>query len=167
MAGISGSRQKLAVLDTNILFHLAEQYAPAHNLVLRLVRSGMMPIVVPTVVQELANAVDEGDTAKKRAIAAEALSSMLQWGIQPTSLKPVGFGICDVAANVIANRHLLPEEERNDAYILIESAFWEASMLLTWDRHLLEASQEGLNDVLRSFDLSPVQILDPKAILGY
>jgi rRNA-processing protein FCF1 len=73
----TASRPKLAALDTNILFHLAEQYAPAHNLVLRLVRTGFMPVVVQTVVQELSDAVKNGDTQKKRESAAIALSSMV------------------------------------------------------------------------------------------
>jgi predicted nucleic acid-binding protein len=92
---------------------------------------------------------------------------MLTWGIQPISLKPVGNGICEIAANIIANRKLLPEEERNDAYILTEAAVCNAHMLLTYDGHLLKASNTDLNEVLTSLDLSAVQILPPKAILGY
>jgi len=60
---------------------------------------------------------------------------------------------------------LLPEDERNDAYILIESAFFGVAMLLTWDKHLLEASNSELNEVLSSLDLFPVQILHSRVIL--
>ena len=166
MAAPAASRPKLAVLDTNVLFHLAEQHAPAHNLVRRLLRSGITPIVTQTVVQELAFAEQKGGTLKKRTSAGTALKEMLQWGIQPVGLKPVGNGICAIAADVIASRGLLPERERNDAFILIEAAFCGASMLITWDDHLLSASQDGLSAVLVSFDLHPVQIVDPSTILA-
>jgi rRNA-processing protein FCF1 len=167
MAEKAASQQKLAVLDTNVLFHLAEQYAPAHNLVLRLVRTGFIPVVTQTVVQELGDASLYGYPAKKRELATIALSSMRSWGIQPTGLTPVGNGICEIVAEVIANRGLLPPEERNDAFTLIEAAFFGASMLITWDGHLLSASQAGLSEVLTSFDLRPVQIVHPRVILGY
>jgi len=66
----------------------------------------------------------------------------------------------------MASRGLLPEEEVNDAYILIESEFANAAMLVTWDNHLLKASNSALNEVLKSFDLAPVQIVHPSVILG-
>lgn len=144
MAVTATSRPKLAALDSNVLFHLAENYAPAHNLVLRLVRLGFTPIVTQTVVQELGYAAQHGDTVRKKGLATTALMQMRQWGINPVALKPVGNGICDVVANVIASRGLLPEEERNDALILIECAFWQAALLITWDRHLLDASNSAL-----------------------
>lgn len=161
----TASRPKLAALDTNILFHLAEDYAPAHNLVRRLVRQGFTPIVTQTVVQELGHFAADADSERKRKVAVLALTNMRSWGIQPTGLKPVGNGICEVAANIIAARGLLPEEERNDAYVIIESGFFGVTMLLTWDSHLLDADNSRLNEVLKSFDLHPVQIVHPSVIL--
>lgn len=165
MAEAPALRQKLAALDTNVLFHLAEDYAPAHNLVLRLVRSGFALIVTQTVVVELAYCAEEGETPKKRALATTALTTMREWGIEPVGLRPVGNGICEIAANVIASRGLLPEEERHDAYILIECGFCRVAMLVTWDQHLLSAPNAELNEVLKSFDLHPVQIVHPAVIL--
>lgn len=168
MAAPAALRQKFVALDTNVLFHLAEEHAPAHNLLLRLVKKGFAPIVSQTVVQELAIASRKGDTARHRKCATTALTSMRGWGINPSIiLKPVGNGICEIAADVIANRKLLPDEERNDAYILIEAAFIGAAMLVTWDSHFLDASNAALNEVLKSFDLHPVQIVHPRVILGY
>jgi len=167
MEAHSSSPLKLVALDTNILFHLAEQYPPAHNLVLRLVRRGFTPIVTQTVVQELAYFVDFSGDAKRAKTAETALCTMRQWGIQPWILKPVGNGICEVIADVIAARKILPEHERNDAFIVIEAGFAGGCMLATWDRHLLDASNAALNEVLASFDLHPVQITDPKTILGH
>src|SRR4051812_5127538 len=105
MAATTESRPKLAALDTNILLHLAEDDAPAHNTILRLVRRGFTPVVTQTVVQELGN-IARSPIAKKSKMATKALTSMREWGIQPVSLKPVGNGICDIVANVIANRGL-------------------------------------------------------------
>ncbi len=165
MAAPIASRPKLAALDTNILFHLAEDYAPAHNLVGRLVRSGFTPIVTQTVVQELGFFSTDADTERKQRVATLALTSMREWGIQPIHLKPVGNGICDIAADVISGRGLLPANERNDAYIVIECGFIGVAMLLTWDSHLLDAPNPQLNEVLKAFDLFPVQILSPSVIL--
>lgn len=159
-------RPKLAVLDTNVLIHLAENSAPANNLVLRLVRLGYSPVVTQTVIQELAWATEHGVTQRKRAVAKRALTEMLQWGIQPYSiLKPVGNGICDVIADMIAARGLLPQEERNDAFILMEASFMGAACLVTWDSHLLDAPIAELNDLLKTQDLNPVNILHPRVFL--
>src|SRR4051812_30697687 len=98
MAALPTSRPKLAALDTNVLFHLAEDHAPSHNLVRRLVRTGFTPIVTQTVVQELGFASTDGDSDRKRNSATLALAGMRGWGIQPWHLVPVGNGICDVAA---------------------------------------------------------------------
>ncbi len=103
MAVPATSRPKLAALDSNVLFHLAEQHAPSHNLVRRLVRSGFTPIVTQTVVQELGFASMHGETDRKRAGATMALSTMREWGIQPVSLKPVGNGMC-VTSSTEASR---------------------------------------------------------------
>lgn len=138
---------------------------PRITLVLRLVRKGFTPIVTQTVVQELGYTAQRGDTPRKRRSATTALMQMRQWGINPVALKPVGNGICDVIANVIASRGLLPAEERNDAFIFIECGFWQAALLITWDRHLLEVSNSALNEVLKSFDLAPVQVVSPNVIL--
>jgi rRNA-processing protein FCF1 len=165
MADPGTSRPKLVALDTNVLLHLAEDHAPAKNLVLRLIRLGYTPIATQTVVQELAYASQHGDV-KKKISATRALSTMRENGIQPGSLKPVGNGICDVAANIIESRKLLPEGERNDAYILIEGSFHGVAMLITWDGDLLTANNTALNDVLLSLHLNRVQIVHPDVILA-
>lgn len=161
------SQHKLAALDTNVLLHLAENYAPAHNLVRRLVKMGYTPIITQTVIQELGYCVDHGSTVKKRAAAEEALSSLRSWGVQPYTLKPVGNGICDIAADLIAGRGLLPEEEKNDAYLVIEAGLCGVALFLTWDSHLTEADNDGLNGVLDYFDLARIKIQHPREILGY
>lgn len=166
MAAPIASRPKLVALDTNILFHLAEDHAPAHNLVRRLIRLGLAPIITQTVIQELGFASTDGDTERKRASATRALSTLREWGIQPVHLKPVGNGICEIGARImVESRKLLPPGECNDAYILIEAAFFGVVMLVTWDSHLLDASNAALNEVLTSLDLNPVQIVHPRVIL--
>lgn len=161
------SRQKLVVLDTCVLFHLAEQHAPSHNLVLRLVRMGLTPIVGQTVIQELGYFAEQNADQRKKQLATTALTSMLQWGIQPMALKPVGNGICEIVSDVMFGRGLLPPDEKNDACIVIEAGFCGAAMLVTWDNHILGASNAAINEVLTSFDLHPIQIVAPKVILGY
>jgi hypothetical protein len=92
---------------------------------------------------------------------------MRTWGIEPIALKPVGNGICEMVANVISSRNLLPDEEKNDACVLIEAAFCGALFLITWDGHLLDAPNDLLNSALGDFDLPRVQIAHPRVLLGY
>jgi len=146
---------------------LAEQHAPSHNLILRLVRMGFRPIVSQTVVQELAFMAQYDAKSDRRQTAVKALESMRGWGIEPFALKPVGNGISEVISDVIANRGILPAEERHDAFIAIEAGFCASALLVTYDPHLLNAPAGALNEVLTSFDLRPVQIVHPKVILGY
>jgi hypothetical protein len=102
----------------------------------------------------------------KRTSATKALQSMLEWGIQPTGIKPVGNGICDIIADAIAGRGLLPSDQRNDAYILVESGIIGAAKLISWDGHFLEADSNAVQQLLKDFHLHPVQITSPDLILG-
>lgn len=167
MAAMAASQPRLVVLDTNLLLDMAEQHAASRNVALRLVRNGEIPIVVQTVVQELGYASQDTSKPRVQALAVIALTSMRLWGVQPVALKPVGNGICEVIADKIAYRRILPPEERNDAYIFIESAFCGAVRLLTWDSDLLDADNGALNSLLNEHDLPPVPIVSPERILGY
>lgn len=88
------SRPKLAVLDTCVLFHLAEQHAPSHNLVLRLIRRGMTPVVGQTVIQELGYMAANDPSPAKRALATEALKNMRSWGWRSSPLATESVSSC-------------------------------------------------------------------------
>lgn len=160
-------RLKLAALDTNILIHLAEGYAPAHNLVLSLVRMGIRPIVTQTVVQELGYQVENGETEAKRKNAIIALTMMRSWGIQPAGVKPVGNGICEIVERRFTAERILPAGEVHDVYVIIEASFYAVLFLFTWDTDILEANQKEVNRLLTNYDLSPIKICHPSEVLGY
>ncbi|WP_404425404.1 hypothetical protein [Nibricoccus sp. IMCC34717] len=163
----AGLAPKLVAVDTNVIFHLAEDHAPSLNLILRLIRRGYTPIVTQTVVQELAYAYSFSKEASKRKVAEKALRNLLNWGIQVINLKPVGNGICDVVADKIGSKHLLPPSERHDAFVVIEASFCAAVFLCSWDNHLLHADNAALNQILSEHDLNPVSILPPSKVLDW
>jgi predicted nucleic acid-binding protein len=166
MAVLSQLPRALVVLDTNVLIHLAEEHAGAHNTVLRCVKFGWIPVITQTVILELGHTAQYSDKPKKRYAATIALSNLLAWGIQPTGLKPVGNGICGIVAEQIVQRRLLPPDEKHDAYVLIEAAFHSAKKLISWDRHFLDADQAALNKLLNDYDLPAVEICSPERILA-
>lgn len=159
-------RLRLAAVDTNILIHLAEGYAPAHNLILRLVRMGIRPIVTQTVVQELGYQSARGPTSVKRDIATRALTEMRQWGIQPAGVTPLGNGICDIVAERFRVEKVLPDGEIHDLYVIIEASFYAAVYLVTWDGDILGADENEVNRLLLNYDLNKISIRHPSFFLG-
>lgn len=160
-------RLRLAALDTNVLIHLAEDYAPAHNLVLRLIRMGCRPIVTQTVTQELGYQSVYGSTPAKQANATRALQEMRRWGIQPAGIKPVGNGICEVVADRFVSERLLPKGEIHDIYVIIEASFYNVVYLFTWDSDILDADEKEVNRLLVNYDLNKVAIRHPRIILDH
>lgn len=164
---VATPRLRLAALDTNILIHLAEGYAPAHNLVLRLIRMGIRPIVTQTVVQELGYQSVNGPTEGKRTNALMALTQMRGWGIQPAGVKPVGNGICEVVTERFLTERLLPQGEKHDIYVIVEASFYAVEFLFSWDSDILNANETEVNRLLVGYDLNAIRIRHPKVILEY
>ena len=158
-------RLRLAALDTNIVIHLAEDYAPAHNLVLRLIRKGVRPIVTQTVTQELGFQSVNAPTEPKRQIALAALAKLRSWGIQPVGVKPVGNGVCEVVCERFIKEKILPEGEIHDIYVIIEASFYGVVYLFTWDTDILDSDNKEVNRLLVNYDLNPVAITHPRVIL--
>ena len=101
-----------------------------------------------------------------RAAAQTALRSLTsKWGIQPVNLVPVGHGIVDTIAAKIRARGLLPNEEKNDAFILAESAVLECSILLTSDAHLRAVDHESLALLLNASHVASPIIATPREIV--
>ena len=156
-----GQRKRFA-LDTNVLIDLGERKNFAHDFLLAYQSQGLA--VPPTVVQELTDiAFSNSHQASK--FAFEALANMRAWEIFPYDLKSVGHGITELDAKSLVTKGLLPEEEFNDGLIVIETALACIPSLVTSDKHLLVIDQAQLIRALGEFDLPPVTIFHPKALL--
>lgn len=60
---------------------------------------------------------------------------------------------------------LLPEAERNDAFILAEAAVLECAPLVSQDSHLHGIDRVKLKRLLAEFDLAPPLIASPREIV--
>jgi predicted nucleic acid-binding protein len=158
---VTGQRKRFA-LDTNVLIDLGERKPFAHSFLSAYQAQGLA--VPPTVVQELTHiALNVSHPASK--FAFEALANMRAWDILPYDLKSVGHGITELDAQSLITKGLLPEEEFNDGLIVIETALVCIPSLVTSDKHLLAIDQAQLIRALGEFDLPPVTIYHPKALL--
>ena len=158
----------LVAVDTNVPLDLAHGVADVVDAlaVIRERIAGARLIVPPTVALELAYLSEFADEAGVRAAAQTALRSLAsKWGIQPVNLVPVGHGIVDAIAAKIRARGLLPDEEKNDAFILAESAVLECSMLLTSDAHLRAVDHESLALLLNASHVASPIIATPREIV--
>jgi len=155
-------RKAQFALDTNVLIDLGERKPFAHTFRHGYVARGLA--VPPTVVQELTS-IGLSNTHPASEFALEALSNLREWQIYPYDLKAVGHGITELDAHKLIDRRILPADEFNDGLILIETALAGIPYLVTSDHHLLDIDRLKLSNTLADFDLAPVQIVHPKALL--
>jgi hypothetical protein len=160
-------KSPLVAVDTNVLLDLADENEACWDCLDALKRRRQVPrfVVLPTVLQELAHLADNGKTKAVRSLAVTALQSLLSWGFEPLDLKPVGHGIVERIGDEIRAQGLLPDEERNDSYIIAEAALCECDVLVTSDTQPTGMDQKHLHRLLDSFHVKPVAILWPRQVV--
>lgn len=130
----------LVALDTNVLLDQAIENADVLDAVATI--RARLPdaafIVPPTVLEELGYQFEMGN-AEAQAAAEVALSCMGKWGYKPINVIPVGKGIAERISFKLRSGGLLPDEEENDGFIIAEAALLGCDLLLSSDRHLVEA----------------------------
>lgn len=157
----------LVALDTNFLLDLAAGNAACLDCLSVLSEMKRAPrlVATATVLQELAYLYEAGDSKKKRALAETALRSLIGWGVNPLQFIPVGNGIIERIGDEIRRRGLLPDEERNDSYVIAEAALANCSLLISSDAQVTGVNQEDLRHLLNHFDVDPIVILWPAAVV--
>jgi predicted nucleic acid-binding protein len=157
----------LIAADTNVLLDMALPRDHVHDAV-ALIRTRVKAailVVLPTVIQELADISLLGDPAKRRQAGA-ALDSLLDpWDFRPINYVPVGHGITERIAGRILAARLLPEAERNDSLILAEAALADCGLLLTSDNHLLDIPADRLRLLLTAQDVGCPSIVSPQRVV--
>jgi predicted nucleic acid-binding protein len=157
----------LFAADTNFLLDLAdgeEVAADARDVIKRRV-PGALILVPPTVIDELSWGVQNW-TGKKQQLAYTALTKLKsEWGFQPVDLIPAGHGIVELDAAHFTAVGLISENERNDSFIIAESALLGCAMLISSDHHLCDIDHQRLQSALREKDLSPLLVKSPRDIV--
>ncbi len=156
-------------VDTCVLLDRANDHEPTIDAInLIFTRLGVKQIgVSPTSVGELNHIYEHGDATESH-LAETALRGMLQWGFAPFDLVPVGYGIVEQIGLALALDGLLPDEERNDAFIIAECALAGFTILVSSDNHMIAVQESGkLHDLLDRFDVdgSKLLIASPRGLL--
>jgi predicted nucleic acid-binding protein len=157
-------QKKLLALDTNFLFDLARAESFARDFKDLFQQLGFQLLIPPTVVREIAVAIED-NSEEKRTLAREALKSLMGWGIQPFALNSVEDFIAQRFSDGLRDKGLLPFEEVNDGIILAETSLGGISILVTRDRHLLNLDETSLSMAFNDADLAPVNPAHPKRLL--
>jgi predicted nucleic acid-binding protein len=163
-------KSTLIAVDTNFLLDLAEGNKDCWGAVetIRQRLPNAIIFVLPTVIDELTMAHDQPDSLEEQRQASKALYSLRRdWKFQPVDLVPVGHGIVEQTADKIRSAGLIPEEERNDSFILAEAALAECVMLITHDNHLLNVDPSKLKFLLESCDVCCPLIVSPWKVSSF
>ena len=160
-------KSPLVAVDTNVLLDLAAEDEACWDCMDAMKSRRELPrlVVLPTVLQELAHLLDNGETEEVRELAFAALQSLLSWGFEPLDLQPVGHGIVERIGDEIRSRGLIPESERNDSFIMAEAALCDCDILISSDRQVYGVGQHALHALLNDFHVKPVMILWPKQVV--
>ena len=157
-----------AAADTNFLLDLAEPAEDAWDAfdTLQTRASHLSLIAPPTVFQELVYISSHEPSVKQRQTATKAIHSLIgDWHVHLAQLSSVQHGIAGRVGDRLRQVGLLPEEERNDSYILAEAALLNSVLLVTSDSELRGIDFARLIYELRSFDLPTPVIVTPKEII--
>lgn len=162
------SEPPLIAADTNVLLDYAQEddtvvdcFDVLHE---RLPHSSTL--ILPTVIHELADLADQGDTGEIQEAARTALACILHpWGFRPVNCVPVGHGIVERIAQTIRDKDLIPAEEINDSYIVAEAGLLGVSILLSSDAHLKDIPHAELRLVLDAADVRTPLIASPWKIV--
>jgi predicted nucleic acid-binding protein len=132
----------LIAVDTNVLLDQAVEDADVLDAILTLKTrlKGANFIVPPTVIEELGYQFVNGDEEERQA-AETVLMCMAEWGYEPLNVVAHGKGIAQQISFKLRSLGPLPDEEENDGLIIAEAALLGCRLLLSSDRHLIEAQE--------------------------
>ena len=151
----------LVAVDTNVLLDQAvgdEDVIESLSIIQKRLKNVQLN-VTPTVLHELAWAVDYADEPENQA-ALQALAHLHEWGYQPLNVIPVGHGIVEQISLKLRMVGIVPDEEQNDASIIAEAALIGCQILLSSDSHLLEAQgHDEFRQTLEDFDVEGANIV--------
>jgi rRNA-processing protein FCF1 len=163
------TKSTLVAVDTNFLLDLAAKTAVCWD-ALTTIRERLprcIILVPPTVIDELSFAFDNPEDLNEQRLAGIALQNLrANWKFQPVDLVPVGHGIVECIADKIRARGYLPQEEKNDSFILAEAALMHCALLISADGHLRDVPAGPLKLLLNEHDVGCPLIVSPWKIVN-
>lgn len=166
------AKLKQCAIDTCFLIDLADKNPVALSSLQALHRHQYILLAPPTVLQELAYIATQSEEhdPKVKELALKALQSLRTWKIDPYNLIPAGHGLVEINGDALRRKGLIPEEERHDSFILIETSLLKGSLLITTNRDLLQINEstETLSRYIQFMeeqDLMPVVVIHPKEVI--
>lgn len=160
-------KKQFVAIDTNIALLLAEENETAVDAV-ELIRSRLRNAQIlasRTVIQELTFQSKHESDSKVRASAGKALMDFQKLHIAPAPLDDLQKVIAAKAADDLRHSGLIAFEERNDAFIVAESAVLNCILLVSNDSHLLEIDAKQLALLFRERDLPAPIIVSPRDLV--
>ena len=158
---------RLVAVDSNILFALAQEKEEVID-AWHLICDRLLPVLLvvsPTVLGELGDKAAEPETPLGK-LALKALRELrARWNFQPVELRPSQEERASRVARQIILRGLVPPGERNDAWIVAESAVLECTLLVSEDSHLDALDRPALKSLLAKFRLNSPLIATPRALV--
>jgi predicted nucleic acid-binding protein len=162
-------KSPLVAVDTNFPLLLANGNHDALD-ALAIVRQRVRPVEIlipPTVLGELRYQAESDPDRKQRELARHALTQLRpQWHFHPADLNSAQEAIVAEAARRTLIVGLLPQQERNDAAIIAESAVLNSILLVSNDSHLLQIDHRRLGLLFRELDLPVPLIVSPREIVN-
>lgn len=158
----------LIAVDTNVLIDQADGNGDVID-ALDIIRKRLMNavfVVTPTVLFELGWGFENDDDPEVRRLCGVVADELLNWRYEPMNFIPVGHGIVEQIAFKLRNVGIIPDEEENDSQIIAEAALLGCEMLLSSDRHMLGAHENGdFHALLRDSDVDGDKLVIAKPAL--
>ena len=161
-------KPQLVAVDTNVLMRLADGHeatVDSWQLLKRRIRPVQF-VALPTVMEELASKLSDDTEPAVRVAVEKALRELRpRWHFQPTDFNAVQDAITANAVRRLRDSGLIPYEERNDAFVVVEAAVLNCVLLVSRDSHLLEIDPVKLNYLLQQLDLPTPVIASPEKLM--
>jgi predicted nucleic acid-binding protein len=160
-------KRQLVVIDTNIALSLATGDESAAN-ALQLIASRMHSAQVlasPTVIQELTLQAGFDPELSRRKTACNGLASFQKHNIQPAPFDSTQEAITGKAGDELRHSGILPFKERNDSFVIAESATLNCVLLVSNDSHLLDIDPKQLGLFFREMDLPAPIIVSRRELI--
>ena len=160
--------QPLVAVDTNFLLDLALPREIAQD-ALEVIRDRIPNariVALPTVLTELDYLCHDSPVAATRGLAKRAMESMVRdWKIHPKICTSLGRDLIESIGDAIRSQGIIPEEERNDSYLIAEAALADCDFLVSNDGHLKDSDKTKLFIILKERSVKPVVLCSPREIM--
>ena len=161
------NRMEIGV-DTNVLLDLAnddELVIDCFATIKKRIPDSQI-VVLPTVIEELADLADEGETLEEKTMALKVFKNLRRpWRFFPVNFLPVEHGIVEKIGRKLRHCGLIPEVEFHDSFILAEAALRNVSILLSSDSHINDIDPRAPKLLLDACDVGCPLLASPRRIV--